>query len=67
MSQTPDPRERNTSRTDGGIPANKEVQQKTDPQITELKGLTDPAEPIEVKGTDNPFDDEISDKKEKED
>lgn len=30
-----------------------EQQQQTDPQITELKGLTDPDEPIEVEGTDN--------------
>ena len=30
-----------------------EQQQQSDPQITELKGLTDPDEPIEVEGTDN--------------
>ncbi len=34
--------------------APKEKQQQSDPQITELKGLTDPDEPLEVEGTDNP-------------
>jgi hypothetical protein len=28
-------------------------QQQTDPNITELKGLTDPNEELEVEGTDN--------------
>jgi hypothetical protein len=28
-------------------------QQQTDPNITELKGLTDPDEELEVEGTDN--------------
>ena len=28
---------------------------KTDPQITELKGFFDPEEPLEEKGTLNPF------------
>jgi len=30
-------------------------QQQSDPQLTELKGLTDPDEDLEVKGTDNTF------------
>lgn len=30
-------------------------QQQTDPNITELKGFTDPDEALEPKGTDNPF------------
>jgi hypothetical protein len=30
-------------------------QQQTDPNLTELKGLTDPNEPLEVEGTDNPI------------
>lgn len=30
-------------------------QQQSDPQLTELKGLVDPNEDLEVKGTDNPF------------
>ncbi len=30
-------------------------QQQSDPQLTELKGLTDPDEPLEVEGTDNPI------------
>ncbi|WP_207493224.1 hypothetical protein [Aridibaculum aurantiacum] len=33
---------------------NEKKQQQSDPQITELKGLTDPDEPLEVEGTDNP-------------
>ncbi len=28
---------------------------KTDPQLTELKGFTDPKEPLEEKGTLNPL------------
>ena len=28
-------------------------QQQTDPNLTELKGLTDPTEDLEPKGTDN--------------
>ncbi len=32
----------------------KEKQQQSDPQITELKGFTDPDEALEVEGTDNP-------------
>jgi hypothetical protein len=28
-------------------------QQQTDPNLTELKGLTDPNEKLEVEGTDN--------------
>ena len=30
-------------------------QQQTDPNITELKGLTDPEEDLEPKDNDNPF------------
>lgn len=30
-------------------------QQQTDPNLTELKGFTDPNEALEPKGTDNPF------------
>gem|GEM_PF-3386429 len=35
-------------------PLTKEDQQKSDPQITELKGFIDPNEKLEVEGTDNP-------------
>ena len=35
-------------------PLTKEDQQKSDPQITELKGFVDPDEKLEVEGTDNP-------------
>ncbi len=31
-------------------------QQQSDPNITELKGLVDPDEKLEVEGTDNEFD-----------
>ena len=30
-------------------------QQQSDPNITELKGLTDPKEKLEPEGTDNPI------------
>jgi hypothetical protein len=33
-------------------------QQQSDPNITELKGLTDPDEKLEPEGTDNPIDDD---------
>ena len=36
-------------------PEEEKKQQQSDPQLTELKGLTDPKEDLEVKGTDNPF------------
>lgn len=35
--------------------AEEKKQQQSDPQLTELKGLIDPKEELEVKGTDNPF------------
>ena len=59
MSNTPDKDEKKQVAEDKDqerptTPAEKK-QQKTDPQLTELKGLVDPDEPIEVKGTDNPF------------
>lgn len=49
---TPDPKQ---TQTDDTKPeqAEEKQQQQSDPQITELKGLTDPDEPIEVEGTDN--------------
>jgi hypothetical protein len=31
-------------------------QQQSDPNLTELKGLTDPDEKLEPEGTDNPID-----------
>jgi len=39
---------------DGKVQSAEEVkQQQTDPNLTELKGLTDPDEDLEPKGTDN--------------
>lgn len=60
MSNTPDPKDNSVNidkDKEQEKPKSKteEKQQKTDPQLTELKGLIDPDEPIEVKGTDNPF------------
>lgn len=59
MSNTPDPQQddiKNDKDKDAERPTNaaEERQQKSDPQLTELKGLVDPDEPLEVKGTDNP-------------
>ena len=46
----------------GTTPDSKKKQQQTDPNITELKGLTDPNEKLEPEGTDNPFEKEKKDK-----
>jgi hypothetical protein len=35
--------------------AERQETNKTDPQITELKGFIDPKEPLEEEGTINPF------------
>jgi hypothetical protein len=39
----------------GVDPAERTRQQQTDPNITELKGLTDPDEHLEPEDTDNDF------------
>jgi hypothetical protein len=36
-------------------PKTRDQQQKSDPQMTELKGFTDSSEDLEPKGTDNPW------------
>ncbi len=36
---------------------------KTDPQLTELKGFVDPKEPLEEEGTLNPLTDKLDDGK----
>jgi hypothetical protein len=36
-------------------PKTRDQQQKSDPQLTELKGFTDSNEDLEPKGTDNPW------------
>ena len=56
MSTFPDPKD--TEKTDDKEkvkPAAEKKQQQSDPNLTERKGLTDPDEELEVKGTDNPF------------
>lgn len=57
MSQMPDPKDDLAKDDKSNNPSKTktdEKQQKSDPQLTELKGLIDPDEPIEVEGTDNP-------------
>jgi hypothetical protein len=54
----PEPKEneKETGKDKENVKTNDETkQQQSDPQLTELKGLTDPDEDLEVKGTDNPF------------
>ena len=58
MSDTPDSQEENIKtdkekHEERPTGAAEQKQQQTDPQLTELKGLVDPDEPLEVKGTDN--------------
>lgn len=49
-----DSKEKNEEKVDNqNQPKTKEQQQKSDPQLTELKGFTDPDEDLEPKGTDN--------------
>lgn len=56
MNQSTDPKEKNTEKVDEhNQPKTKDQQQKSDPQLTELKGFTDSDEDLEPKGTDNPF------------
>lgn len=50
MHNPTDPREKEKERT-----PEETKQQQTDPNITELKGLTDPDEKLEPEGTDNPI------------
>jgi len=56
MNHLTDPKEKSNEEVDeNNQPKTKEQQQKSDPQLTELKGFTDPKEDLEPKGTDNPF------------
>ena len=56
MSHSTDPKEKNEEKVDEqNQPKTRDQQQKSDPQLTELKGFTDPKEDLEPKGTDNPF------------
>ncbi len=54
-----DPKEqdkaKNTDKVDeNNQPKTRDQQQKSDPQLTELKGFTDPDETLEPRGTDSP-------------
>jgi hypothetical protein len=53
-----DPKEQNKVKNDEvdehNQPKTRDQQQKSDPQLTELKGFTDPNEDLEPKGTDSP-------------
>jgi len=49
MQTAPDPKEKEKS-------SSEVKQEQTDPNLTELKGLTDPDEKLEPEGTDNDFD-----------
>ena len=51
--QTNEPSKSTSNESEEQVKPTTEQQQQSDPQITELKGLTDPDEPIEVEGTDN--------------
>ncbi len=50
-TKQPEPVQTNTTKEE--TPQAETKQQQTDPNITELKGLTDPNEELEVEGTDN--------------
>ncbi len=50
MSSTTNPKEDKQKRDAERIETN-----KTDPQLTELKGFVDPKEPLEEEGTINPL------------
>ncbi len=47
MIQSPDPKQDKPANNEAEISESKVKQQQTDPQRTELKGFTDPAEDLE--------------------
>lgn len=55
MNHPTDPKEKNEEVDENNQPKTRDQQQKSDPQLTELKGFTDPEEDLEPKGTDNPL------------
>lgn len=55
MQNHKDPNNTKISEKEAGQSGNETKQQQTDPQMTELKGLTDPDVPLEPKNNDNPF------------
>lgn len=63
MKNTPDPKDRNWQPASNDNNKEKSLeetrQQQTDPNLTELKGLSDPDEKLEPEGTDNDFSDTL--------
>ena len=66
MKNTPDPKDKNwqpasndnkSSNNEKSIEETR--QEQTDPNLTELRGLTDPDEKLEPEGTDNDFSDTL--------
>lgn len=57
VMQERDPKDQNQERNtkQNQRPAEEVKQQQSDPNLTELKGLTDPNEKLEPEGTDNPI------------
>ncbi len=57
MNASTDPKEKKPEPTKATGKSSEETkQEQTDPNLTELKGLTDPDEKLEPEGTDNKFD-----------
>ena len=57
MNASPDPKEKKPEPAKATRKSAEETKQKkSDPNLTELKGLTDPDEKLEPEGTDNKFD-----------
>lgn len=57
MNYTPDPKDAAAQSSEEVVKSPAETkQEQTDPNLTELKGLIDPDEELEPKGTDNDFD-----------
>jgi len=63
MRNAQDPKEKNWQPAGNDNSNEKPVeetrQEQTDPNLTELKGLTDPDEKLEPEGTDNDFSDTL--------
>jgi hypothetical protein len=53
--QAIDPKEKSNDAKKNEKTPEETKQQQSDPNITELKGLTDPNEKLEPEGTDNPI------------
>ena len=64
MNNRPDPKDKNwqpasNANSNNEKSAEETRQEQTDPNLTELKGLTDPDEKLEPEGTDNDFSDTL--------